>query len=64
MDYQMNEVTIMLRPVNRVPFGGHVRVTAPSGFMVPTACSMSLSVHESDMPNISSYPAGTPRAGR
>lgn len=57
-----NEVTIQLRPVNVVPFGGHVRVTAPSGFTVPTDCVMSLSVHESEMPNISSYPAGTARA--
>ncbi|CAJ1401260.1 unnamed protein product, partial [Effrenium voratum] len=62
-DYQtMNEVTIQLRPVNAVPNGGHVRITAPSGFTVPTSCSMSLTIHESEMPNISAYPAGTPRA--
>eukprot|EP00913_Durusdinium_trenchii_P017665 g16604.t1 len=84
-DYQtLNEVTIMLRPVNSVPFGGHLRITAPSGFTVPTACKMTLTlcsswrrvaagkrgeqickhqrkVHETDMPNISAYPAGTPR---
>lgn len=57
-----NEVTIQLRPVNPVPNGGHVRVTAPSGFQIPTECVMSLAVHESEMPNISAYPPGTARA--
>lgn len=62
-DYQTpNEVTIQLRPVNTVPNGGHLRVTAPSGFLVPTVCVMSLRVHESEMPNISAFAPGPERA--
>ncbi|CAE7865160.1 MGLL [Symbiodinium necroappetens] len=62
-DYQTpNEVTIQLRPVNAVPNGGHLRVTAPSGFLVPTVCVMSLRVHESEMPNISAFAPGPERA--
>eukprot|EP00930_Biecheleria_cincta_P035419 TRINITY_DN24361_c0_g2_i1.p1 TRINITY_DN24361_c0_g2~~TRINITY_DN24361_c0_g2_i1.p1 ORF type:complete len:3364 (+),score=509.29 TRINITY_DN24361_c0_g2_i1:80-10171(+) len=51
-----NKVTIMLRPVNDIPNGGHLRVEAPSAFVVPTNCEMSLQVHQLERPNISAYP--------
>mmetsp|Transcript_37719 Transcript_37719/g.68199 ORF Transcript_37719/g.68199 Transcript_37719/m.68199 type:complete len:1272 (+) Transcript_37719:2-3817(+) len=56
-----NIVTITLRPVNPVPNGGHLRVTAPSAFVVPTDCKMTLSVHELERPNVTAYPEGTER---
>ncbi|CAE8727790.1 unnamed protein product [Polarella glacialis] len=57
-----NVVTIMLQPVNAIPFGGHLRITAPGGFIVPTKCEMTVMVHESQRPNASAYPAGNLRA--
>jgi len=60
----VNDVTIQFMAVNDLPHGGHMRVAAPSGFIFPTECEVSISIHETEVPNynLSAVPPGPDRA--
>lgn len=47
-----NLVTIVFQPLNNVPFGGQLRIIAPSGFVIPTRCQVTLAPEPSQVPNI------------
>jgi len=47
-----NPVLIQLRPANDLPHGGHLRIEAPSAFVIPTDCEATLYIHPPDAPNM------------
>jgi len=54
----VNTVTIQLQPVNIIPNGGHLKITAPSGFVVPTQCSATVAIDPSEAPNVTGVGPG------
>lgn len=48
----INPVLIQFRPANDLPFGGHLRIEAPSAFVIPTSCEATLYISPTDAPNM------------
>jgi hypothetical protein len=57
----INNVTVYLRPTNDLPFGGHLRIEAPSGFVLQTNCRATVQIHADERPNITATPPGPER---